>query len=162
MMSRSELQKLTLFMHGRARVEAGDVAAIVAHAATAPSDALTLAVFSGRADALGADFDDALAHGADPTLLIMNALRYAQGLHRGRAAGGVLGVKRAGFFGAPDAAIEAHLKLWSPARLGALVEFLRAAQTRARANASIARLEAAHALAHIAQLAGRERETRKV
>lgn len=161
MMSRSELQKLMLYMHGRGRVEAGDVAAIVAHAANESGDALTLSVFGGRVDALGADFDDALAHGADPTLLIMNALRYAQGLHRGRAAGGVLGVKRAGFFGAPDGAIEAHLKLWSSAQLGALIEFLRAAQTRARANASVARLEAAHALAHIAREAGKGSGTRE-
>jgi DNA polymerase III subunit delta len=157
MMSRAELLKLTLYMHGRTRVEAADVAAIVAHAASAPGDALTLSAFSGGGEALGADFDDALAHGADPTLIVMNALRYAQGLHRGRAAGGVMGVKRAGFFGAPDSVIGAHLKLWPLEALGALVEFLRAAQTRARANVGAARLEAANALAHIAGEARRNR-----
>lgn len=157
MMSRRELQKLMLYVHGRARIEAVDVSAVVAHAASTPVDALTLSVFAGRAEALGADFDDALAHGADPTLLIMNALRYAQALHRGRTAGGgAMAVKRAGFFGAPDSAIEAHLKLWPPARLGGLIEFLRAAQTRARANADAARLEAAQALARIAREAARD------
>jgi len=155
MMSRSELQKLRLYMHGRERVEASDVAAIVAHAAAGPGEGLTLAAFSGRAEAVGADFDAALAHGADPTLLISNALRYAQALHRGRASGGVTTVKRAGFFGLPDSEIDAHLRRWPLARLGALIETLRAAQTRARAHASGARLEAARALMHVARGAGR-------
>jgi len=155
MMSRSELAKLVLYMHGRQRIEAEDVAAIVAHAAVAPGDALTLAAFSGRLEALGADLDDAFAHGSDPTQLIAAALRYAQALHRGRATGGVMGVKRAGFFGVPDQVIDAHLRAWPSARLGALIENLRAAQTRARAHAGGARLEAARALMQVARAAGR-------
>ena len=65
-----------------------------------------------------------------------------------------MAVKRAGFFGVPDAAIETHLKLWPPARLAATIERLREAQTRARAHADVARLEAARALMHIASAAG--------
>jgi DNA polymerase-3 subunit delta len=160
LMSRAELQKLGLYMRGRSlserdlRVEALDVTEIVAHAANVATDGVVLDAFAGRMRAAGADFDDALARGGDPTMLIVNALRYALALHRGRVGGGVMAVKRAGFFGVPDAAIDTHLKLWPPARLAATIERLRAAQTRARAHADVARLEAARALMHIASAAG--------
>jgi len=155
MMSRAELQKLALYMHGRDEIEAADVATIVAHASTLATDAATLDAFSGEMRAAGADFDDALAKGADPTQMIANALRYALSLHRGRIAGGAMTVKRGGFFSAPDRIIETHLKLWSAQRLLAIVETLRAAQTRARAHADMAPVEAARALMNIARTAGR-------
>ena len=160
LMSRAELQKLALYMRGRnlserdLRVEAEDVTQIVAHASVIATDGVVLDAFAGRMRAAGADFDDALARGGDPTMLIVNALRYAMALHRGRVGGGAMAVKRAGFFGVPDAAIEMHLKLWPPARLAATIERLREAQTRARAHADVARLEAARALMHIASAAG--------
>jgi DNA polymerase-3 subunit delta len=155
LMSRSELQKLILYMRGRDKVDAEDVAAIVAHAANIATEGVVLDAFSGRDGAIGAEFDDALAHGGDATLLISSALRYALALHRGRSGGGVLTVKRAGFFSIPDPTIDAHLKRWPAARLATLIESLRAAQTRARAHADVSRLEAARALAHIARAGGR-------
>ncbi len=155
MMSRSELQKLVLYMRDRKQVQAEDVAAIVANAALPPGDELTLAAFAGDASAAGADFDEAAARGSDATQLIVGALRYALALHRGRSGGGVMAVKRAGFFNLQDAAIETHLKLWPAARLTGLVETLRAAQTRARADGSTARLEAARVFMHIARNAKR-------
>ncbi|MFY9626949.1 MAG: DNA polymerase III subunit delta [Methylocystis sp.] len=155
LMSRSELQKLALFMHGRTRVEAADVMEIVAHASNIAADVVILEAFGGRMQAAGADFDDTLAQGGDATLLISNALRYALSLHRGRVGGGVMAVKRGGFFSVPDGVIEAHLKLWPAPRLAAMVETLRAAQSRARAHADMARVEAARALMNIASGAGR-------
>ncbi len=154
LMSRAELQKLGLYMRGHGRIEAADVTEIVAHASNMATDSVLLDAFAGRMRAAGADFDDALARGGDPTMLIVNALRYALALHRGRVGGGVMAVKRGGFFGVPDATIEMHLKLWPPTRLAATIEKLRAAQTRARAHADVGRLEAARALMHIASAAG--------
>jgi DNA polymerase-3 subunit delta len=155
LMSRGELQKLILYMNGRSRVEAADVTEIVAHAASIATDAVTLDAFSGRMSAAGADLDDALAKGADATLLISTALRYALALHRGRVGGGATTVKRGGFYSVADATIEGHLKLWTGARLLAAIETLRPAQTRARAHADLARVEAARALMNIAKSAGR-------
>ncbi len=155
LMSRSELQKLVLYMHGRARVEAADVAEVVAHASNIAGEAVVLQAFGGRMRAAGVDFDESLAQGGDPTLLISNALRYALSLHRGRISGGVMAVKRGGFFSVPDSVIEAHLKLWSAQRLTSMIEALRAAQGRARAHADMARVEAARALMNIAAGAGR-------
>ncbi len=155
LMSWSELQKLVLYMHGRARVELADVAEIVAHASNIAGDAVVLQAFGGRMHAAGLDFDESLAQGGDPTLLISNALRYALSLHRGRTGGGVMAVKRGGFFSVPDALIEAHLKLWPAPRLKSMIETLRSAQSRARAHADMARVEAARALMNIAAGAGR-------
>jgi DNA polymerase-3 subunit delta len=155
LMSRAELQKLVIYMDGRSRVEAADVADIVAHASTVATDAATLDAFSGEMRAAGVDLDDALAKGADPTLLISGALRYALSLHRGRVSGGAMAVKRGGFFSVPDRLIEAHLKRWSTQRLLTIVEMLRAAQTRARAQARLAPVEAARALMNIARAASR-------
>ncbi len=155
LMSRSELQKLTLYMRGRRLIEAADVADIVAHASNIATDSVILDAFAGRMRAAGADFDDALTRGGDPTLLISNALRYALALHRGRVGGGAAAVKRGGFFFVPDATIEAHLKLWPAPRLGAMIELLRAAQTRARAHSDLGQVEAARALMNVANGAGR-------
>ncbi len=155
LMSRSELQKLLLYMHGRSRVEATDILEVVAHASKGAADSVVLDAFSGKMLAAGADFDETLARGGDPTLLISNALRYAMSLHRGRIGGGLMTVKRGGFFSVPDSEIEAHLKIWPASRLVALIETLRVAQGRARAHADMARTEAARALMTIVRGAER-------
>jgi DNA polymerase-3 subunit delta len=104
-------------------------------------------------DAAGLGFEQIIAQGADATQLIVTALRYTLALHRGRIApgGGVQQTKRGGFYSLPDAVIDEHLKKWSSARLAGLVEPLRAAQTRARAHAETAQMEASRSLLRIAQ-----------
>jgi DNA polymerase III subunit delta len=159
LMSRAELDKLILYMHGRARVEADDVEAIVAHASTMAMDKVVLDAFSGDLSAAGAELNSALAQGADAGQLIVTALRYALALHRGRLAGdaegrpeaGVQMLKRAGFSTVDARVLTAHLRNWSTRRIGALIEPLRQSQTRARAHADTARMEAARALMTIAR-----------
>lgn len=153
LMSRAELAKLVTYMHGRSRVEAADVENIVAHAANLATDRIVFEAFSGKAEAAGLGFEQIMAQGADATQLIVTALRYALALHRGRIApgGGVQQTKRGGFYALPDAIIDGHLKNWSSAKLAALIEPLRAAQTRARAHADTARMEASRSLLRIAQ-----------
>jgi DNA polymerase III subunit delta len=163
LMSRSELDKLVLYMHGRGKIEAEDVETIVAYASNIATDKVVLDAFSGDMSAAGARFDAALAQGADATQLIVTALRYAQGLHRGRLAAdaegrpdaGTLALKRAGFFSVDPRVLNAHLRNWPTRRIGALIEPLRQAQTRARAHADIARMEAARTLLIIARDARR-------
>lgn len=151
MMSRAELAKLVLFAHGKTRIEASDVETIVAQAATLTADRAVYLAYSGDAEAIGAELDRSLAHGADAAQLIVTALRYALSLHRGKHGGGVMGVKRGGFFGLHDAVISDHLKRFSAERLERLIESLRLSQTRARAHAERAKLEAVAALLRIAR-----------
>ena len=155
LMSRAELQKLLLYMEGRERIEAADVADIVAHASSIAMDAATLEAFSGDMRGAEVELETALTKGADATLLISGALRYALSLHRGRSAGGVMAVKRGGFFSVPDKIIDAHLKRWSLERLLETIERLRAAQTRARAHAALAQVEAARVFMNVARAASK-------
>lgn len=163
LMSRAELGKLALYMHGREHVEAKDVEAIVAHASNIASDRVVTAAFGGRAD-IGAALEAYFAQDGDAQQLLIGALRYAVALHRGRLAmerengrpdAGVSALMRAGFGFMHRALMEEQLKNWSSARLGALIEPLRAAQTRARANAATAQMEAERALWSLARAARR-------
>ncbi len=163
LMSRAELNKLALYMHGREHVEAADVEAIVAHASSIASDRVVTAAFAGDAR-IGAALDAFFAQGGDASQLLFGALRYAVALHRGRLAmereggrpdAGVSALMRAGFGFMHRALMEEQLKSWSSSRLGALIEPLRAAQMRARANGAVAQMEAERALWNVARAARR-------
>jgi len=161
LMSRGELAKLALYMHGREHVEAADVEAIVAHASSIASDRVVTAAFSGE---IGAALESYFAQGGDPGAVLFGAMRYAVALHRarlameregGRTDAGVTALMRAGFGFMHRALMEQQLKAWTSTRLGALIEPLREAQTRARANAGVALMEAERALWRVARAARR-------
>jgi DNA polymerase-3 subunit delta len=160
LMSRAELAKLTLYMHGREHVDAADVEAIVAHASNIAADRVVAAAFSGHA---GETLDAYFAQGGEAGTLLFGALRFAVALHRARLAmereggrldAGLTALNRSGFAFMHRALMEAQLKAWSASRVGALIEPLRVAQTRARANTAIARMEAERALWRVARAAG--------
>lgn len=161
LMSRAELSKLVLYMHGRQHVAAADVEAIVAHASSIASDRVVAAAFGGDA---GETLDAYFAQGGDAGSVLFGALRYAVALHRARAAMeresgrldvGTNALFRAGFGFMHRALMEAQLKAWTAARLQTLIGPLREAQTRARANATSARMEAERALWRVAKSARR-------
>lgn len=161
LMSRAELAKLVLYMHGREHVEAADVEAIVAHASSIASDRVVAAAFAGEA---GETLDAYFAQGGDAGAILFGALRYAVALHRarlameresGRTDAGVTALFRAGFGFMHRALMEEQLKAWTSARLAALIEPLRESQTRARANAASAQMEAERALWRVAKAARR-------
>lgn len=160
LMSRAELAKLALYMHGREHVSAEDVEAIVAHAARVVSDRVVAAAFAGEA---AATMEAYFTQGGDAMTLLVGALRYVIALHRARLAmereggrldPGMTTMLRAGFgFVMHRALIEAQLRAWTSARAGALIDPLREAQTRARAHAASARMEAERSLWRVAKAA---------
>ncbi len=161
LMSRGELNKLALYMHGRGHVEAEDVEAIVAHASSVASDRVVAAAFAGG-EPMTATLDAYFTQGGDASSLLFGALRYAVALHRARVAmereggrvdAGVSALMRAGFGFMHRALMEEQLKGWTSPRIGALIAPLREAQTRARANANIAHMEAERALWRVAKAA---------
>jgi DNA polymerase-3 subunit delta len=162
LMSRSELNKLTLYMHGRQHVDAADVEAIVAHASNIASDRIIASAFSGNA---GEAVDAYFEQGGDAGALLFGALRYGLALHRARVAieresgrldPGLTMMMRAGFGFMHRGLLEEQLKAWSSTRLGELLDPLREAQTSVRAHAARARMEAERALWRIAQTARRQ------
>lgn len=161
LMSRAELAKLILYMHGREHVEAADVEAIVAHASSIAADRVVAAAFAGDARET---LDNYFAQGGDPGTVLFGALRCAVGLHRarlameregGRTDAGVNALFRAGLGFMHRGFMEQLLKAWSSARVGPLIEPLREAQTRARANGATAQMEAERALWRVARAARR-------
>lgn len=163
LMSRAELSKLLLYMHGKEKVEACDVEDIVAHASNIAADQLVLDAFSGEANAAGAGLDHVVAMGGDGSQLLGGALRYALALHRARLTvdredrldAGVTVLTRTGWGFGRRATLERHLKIWSAAKIEGLFDALRASQQRARANVRLADMEAGRALIRIAAAAGR-------
>jgi DNA polymerase-3 subunit delta len=162
LMSRSELNKLTLYMHGHQHVDAADVEAIVAHASNIASDRIIASAFSGNA---GEAVDAYFEQGGDAGALLFGALRYGLALHRARVAieresgrldPGLTMMMRAGFGFMHRGLLEEQLKAWSSTRLGELLDPLREAQTSVRAHAARARMEAERALWRIAQTARRQ------
>lgn len=162
-MSRSELAKLLLYTHGQEKIEASDVEDVVAHASNIAADRLVLDAFSGEASAAGSGLDHVVATGGDAGQLLGGALRYALALHRarltvdreGRLDAGVAILTRSGWGFSHRAMLEHHLKIWPAAKVAGLVDALRGAQQRARANAGLAEMEAGRALMRIATQAGR-------
>ncbi|MBI3274956.1 MAG: hypothetical protein HYZ60_03215 [Methylocystis sp.] len=163
LMSRAELSKLLLYMHGKEKVEACDVEAIVAHASNIAAAQLALDAFSGEASAAGAELDHVVASGGDGSQLLAAALRYALALHRarlvadreGRLDAGVAALTRSGWGFGRRTMLERHLQSWSATKIEGLFDNLRAAQLRARANSAVAEMEAGRALLRIAAAAGR-------
>lgn len=162
-MSRSELAKLLLYKHGQEKVEARDVEDIVAHASNIAADRLVLDAFSGEASAAGEGLDHVIATGGDAGQLLGGALRYALALHRarltvdreGRLDSAVNILTRSGWGFSHRAMLEHHLKIWPAAKIAGVVDALREAQQRARANAGVAEMEAGRMLMRIAAAAGR-------
>jgi DNA polymerase-3 subunit delta len=161
LMSRAELSKLLLYMRGRERVEAEDVENIVAYASNIAADRVVLDAFSGERGAAGAAFDHVLSSGGDASQFLGGALRYALALHRarlsvdrdGRLDAGLGILARSGWGFGHRAMLEQHLRHWSASRIERLLEMLRLAQHKARANANVAQMEAGRALLRIAQAA---------
>jgi len=159
LMSRSELAKLVLYMYGRSHVEAADIEAIIAHAASIASDRIVAAAFNGET---GAQLETYFAHGGDPSALIFGALRYLIALHKarismeregGRLEPGMSVMMRAGFGFMHRGLLESQLKAWTALRINQLREPLRSAQTQARAHAALAQMEAERALWRVAKIA---------
>ena len=159
LMSRSELAKLVLYMHGRSHVEATDIEAIIAHAASIASDRIVAAAFTGET---GLQLEAYFAHGGDPSALIFGALRYLIALHKarismeregGRLEPGISIMMRAGIGFLHRSLLEAQLKAWTAMRLNQLREPLRSAQTQARAHAAVAQMEAERVLWRVAKIA---------
>jgi DNA polymerase-3 subunit delta len=84
--SRSEIGKLALYAHGRGRVEADDVLAVVADASALALDAVVDAVFGGRTQAFDTLFTRARTAGIPATTILSTAARQAWQMHRARLA----------------------------------------------------------------------------
>jgi DNA polymerase III subunit delta len=85
-LSRSEIEKLSIYVSDRGTIESDDVEAIVGDAAEQTTDRIIETVAAGNSTAAVTEFDRAIAAGENAQVIIGAIQRYFHRLHRVRAA----------------------------------------------------------------------------
>jgi DNA polymerase III subunit delta len=141
--SRSELQKLALYAHGKQRVELEDVAAVVTDASALALDSLVDAAFAGRLPDVEFQFTKARNAGTSAGAILFAAARHASLLHKarlsvddGQSAESAVGGMWLHFNRAPLA--QAALRAWSAERLQTAMTQIADATLQSRLCADLA------------------------
>ncbi len=159
--SRSEIQKLAMYAHGKGAVELDDVLAVVADASTLALDALVDAAFAGKAAELETQFGKAQVAGTSAGAIVSAAQRQVAALHRMRLAvdeGRSVeeAIKSTYVHFSREAAVGAALRIWSSARLERAMTQLADAALDTRKQAGMAEAIAQRTLLSLAVNARRK------
>jgi DNA polymerase-3 subunit delta len=132
--SRSEIQKLVLYVSGRDRITLDDVLSIITDASAEALDGIVDSAFAGKLPEVETEFAKARAAGTHPGVILSVALRQLSQLHRlrlaadaGQGVSAVIEGTRPPIHFSRKPLVEAALKSWSAERL------LQAMQQLARA-----------------------------
>jgi DNA polymerase-3 subunit delta len=135
--TRSELDKLLLYAHGKSSVKLEDVEAIVADASSLALDAAVNGAFEGDFAAVQETSARVTSEGGDYNMILGAALRHAILLHRmrldieaGQGGGGNSGYGGQGFRRA--ASLDKHVRAWTSARLARAIAILNEAIGKCR------------------------------
>jgi DNA polymerase-3 subunit delta len=156
--SRSELRKLMLYARGKDRIEAADVAAVVANASALAVDGAVDAAFAGRLNEFDSEFAKLTAAGTAPGTIMSAALRQLSELHKLRLradeAGGVAAAMESwrGNFRRKDMVI-AGVRIWPAPRLAELIVQLGKTALEARLQPVLGEQIVQRALIAVAQSA---------
>jgi DNA polymerase III subunit delta len=153
--SRSEIQKLVFYAHGRGQVSVEDIAAVVSDASALAVEDIVDAAFAGRPGELEFQLGKARTAGTSAGSILFNAQRQLAQLHKWRLA-----IERGRGFSL-DAVqpplsfrrrplVEAALKSWSTTRLATAMADLAEAVLQSRCNPALADTIAERALLAIA------------
>lgn len=160
LMTRRELEKLSLFARGAGRVTLEDVEAIVADAKAIAVDSVVDAIFLGQPESVDRGLSRVFAEGEDAGVVIGAALRHAMLLHRSRVAldgGGMMeAVERsARLFFKRKTAFHSQLRRWTAPGLESAAAALREGQAQARRQGAVAETLASRLFLTIALRAAR-------
>ena len=157
--SRAELRKLTLYAHGKERIELDDVIAVVADASALGLESLVDAAFAGRIVNVEKEFAKASVAGTSPVAIVGTALRQIERLHQlrldvesGTSASAVVEGQHAIHFRRKPL-VEAALKSWTSDRLVKAMTMLGEASLDARLQSDLSEAIARRALTTIARSA---------
>jgi DNA polymerase III subunit delta len=158
--SRAEIRKLALYAHGKKRVDADDVMAVVADASATMLDAVIDAAFAGSPRELEIGFAKARASGIAATAMASSIVRHAGQLHRlslAVGAGASIGevVESAAIHFSRKALVNTALARWNANRLERLLVQLGDAALEARQRPELADAIVHRALLSIAVAARR-------
>jgi DNA polymerase-3 subunit delta len=162
--SRSEIQKLALYAHGKGRVMLDDVYAVVADASSLAHDGIADAAFAGKPQDLETQYAKARGAGTLPNAIAGSALRQVLDLHRAKLAveaGESIDAAIENFRPAVHfrrrPLVETALRNWSSVRLQQVIAQLAAAAFDSRRRPALADAVVERALLAVAQ-AARQRE----
>ena len=151
--SRSEIDKLMLYCHGKGRIGVEDIDAIIANASVTAVETGIARAFSG--DMAGIEAYVRKAQQAEAGTLLILAQRHATLIHQRKSAG-----EHGGFTPMPPqlrGIFEAQLRLWSAGKALRAVLLLADANARARRDTRLAPVIAVRALWAVARAARAER-----
>jgi DNA polymerase III subunit delta len=155
--SRNEIQKLTLFAHGKAEITLDDVIAVVADASDLKIDPIIDSAFAGNPSLVESEFGKAMVAGTYPGVIISAAQRQAAWLHKaalaiaeGTPSSAVLegGFPRLHF--SRKARVETALRNFDATRLALIIDQLATAALEMRKQTTLAAAIAQRALLSIA------------
>ena len=151
--TRSEVEKLILYCHGKTEIGIADIDDIVADASLLIIDALLHAAFTGNIVAMDAMISRATSTDAEVSLLMMIALRHAQTLHRTSLEAGTGGYGyRQNDATARHGKMQEQLKHWKSTGLQQAVLLVSEAIAKIRRDPSLSKVTAARCFWSIARL----------
>lgn len=164
--SRSEVEKLALYCHGRPRIEVADVEAAVGDASELALENVITAAAGGQPKAAINACERAFSSGENPQSLIIATQRYLQRMHRVRAALEATGSMEAAVrllrpplhYKARDQFMR-HVDAWNGGKILGALERIAAAQRASRGGSVDDALIADKLILDIARLAALPKRT---
>lgn len=159
-LSRGEVEKLALYVLGRATIDVDDVEAIVGDAAELALDQVVDAAATGKADRALLAYDRLVAAGESPQMMIAAAQSHFARIHRlrtavdrGRSFDEVVRQMRPPVHFKRQTALQAQCRAWTTERALAAVKRIRIAALQARRSSATEVLAGERLLLEIAYLA---------
>lgn len=160
-LSRAEVEKLALYVHGKGIITEDDVEAAVGDAAELALDRVVMATASGRMRDGTREFDRCIAGGESPQGIIAALQRHFLRLHRvraamdaGRSADDAMRQMRPPPHFKQKAEIEQQLRLWTLQKLTAALERIAEGAKTARLNSAMEAVLCEALLLDIARMVG--------
>jgi DNA polymerase III subunit delta len=147
-LSRGEIEKVALYVHGRSQVTEADIEAVVGDASEMAIDKIITAAVSGRPAIALVESDRALAAGESAQGIMILTLRYLQRLHRVRMAlesgasmeDALKGLRPPVFYKQRDAFV-AQVELWSGLKLARALTRISETMSLSRAGGEMGALD---------------------
>ncbi len=161
-LSRGEIEKLSLYTHGKKNIDRDDVDAIVGDASEMAFDRVLMATASGKAETAIAEYNRTIASGESPQALIAAAGRHFHRLHRvkseiekGQQLEAALRQLRPPLHFKQRDAFSAQCRNWPAKRLTQGLDLIGKAALSARRSHQLEGLIAERLLMNLSRLAGR-------
>jgi len=168
LVTRSELNKLRLYVGDAGHIDIDDVEAVIGDSSALQTDQVVDMVAGGNLDGLEAQFRRLIAAGSAPDMVVMAALRHFQMLDaaraqhdRGEAADQIVSRLRPPIYFKRRGLVSRQINLWQTSGIRRAQEILNAAVFDVRRHPELAFAAAHNALLRVAAFARRDGSRRR-